>query len=93
MQELENQVVYLKHTTLETIKTKVIVTLYKIHFYFTRREDIVSKIRARIQDKTGQESPPFVLAPGFHTHLPLTNYSGSSSIIKQDTILVEAETK
>ena len=48
MEELENLALYLKHTTIETIKTKVTATLFKSHPLFTRKEDIVVELRAHI---------------------------------------------
>lgn len=65
MEELENLVVYLKQTTLETIKTKVIATLFKSHSFFTSRKNTIVELRAKTLAHTGQESPPFVLTPGY----------------------------
>ena len=93
VQELESLAIYSKQISLETIKTKVITTLFKSHSFFTRREDIVAELRARVLAHTGQESPLFVITPDYQTHLPLIDYNGNRLVIEQDTILVEAETK
>ena len=92
MQNLESMDVYLRHPQLETIKKKVIGTLFKSHSFYTRRDDALAELQERIRSTNGAEGPPFVLTPGFQTHLPPISYEGESPVIKQDTILVEAET-
>ena len=71
----------------------MISTLFKSHSFFTRREDALDELKRRIKTTTGEEGPSFALTPGFQTHLPLITYDGKSPVVKQDTILVEAETK
>ena len=39
MNQLTKMGVYLRHTQLKTIKTKIIGTLYKSHSFYTGRED------------------------------------------------------
>lgn len=85
--------VYLRHSQLETIKTKVIGTLFKSHSFYTRREDAIAELRQRIKVINGTEGPPFILTPGCQTHLPPISYKDNSPVIKQDTILVESETQ
>ena len=91
MNQLTQMGVYLRHTQLKTIKTKIIGTLYKSHSFYTRREDAQLELKKRIQDTSGNDCPPFILTPGLHTHSPPTHYTGESPVIKQDTILVECE--
>jgi hypothetical protein len=93
MDTLNTWSVYLRHTQLDTVKTKTIATLFCSHSFFTRREDTKREIIERIHKATNRECPPFILTPGYQTHLPPTDYYGNSPIIKQDTLLMESETK
>ena len=70
MQHLDTMGVYLRHSQLEIIKRKIIGTLFKSHSFYTRREDALKELKERIKSTTGEEGPPFVLAPGFQLHLP-----------------------
>ena len=89
MQELDQLRVYLHHFQFETIKSRVIGTLYKSHSFFTRREDALQELKNRIKVATGEVVPPFVLARGFQSRLSSLSYTGESPIIKQETIFIE----
>merc|ERR1712032_1219407 len=91
MDILNSYSVFLKHTQLETVKTKVIATLFRSHSFFTRREDTKKELQERILHATNRECPPFFLTPGYQSHIPPDNYTGDSPVIKQDTILLESE--
>ena len=93
MQDLQHLGVFLRHTSLETVKSKVIATLYRSHPFYTRREDALAELKLRIKQATGNEGPPFVLNPGLQTHQPPLTYKGQSPIIRQETLLVETEIK
>ena len=93
MQELQHLGVFLRHTSLETVKSKVIATLYRSHPFYTRQEDALAELKLRIKQATGHEGPPFVLNPGLQTHQPPLTYKGQSPIIRQETILVKTEIK
>ena len=89
MDILNSYSVFLKHTQLETVKTKVIATLFCSHSFFTHREDTKKELQERILQATNRECPPFMLIPGYQSHGPPMDYHGESPIIKQDTILME----
>ena len=93
MPVLSRMGVYIRHTQMKTVKSRVIVTLYMSHSFFTGREEVMKEIWERIFEKTGAESPPFLLTLYYQTHLPPISYTGIGKTIKQDTILVEEETK
>ena len=91
MDILINLSVFLRHTQLETVKTKVIVTLFHSHSFFTQREDAKKELQERILKATNRECPPFFLTPGYQSHNQPMEYTGDSPIIKQDTILMESK--
>ena len=91
MNQITKMGVYLRHTQLKIIKTKVIVTLYRSHSFYTQREDAQLELQKRIKHTSGNDCPPFILTPGLHTHSPPSHYTRENPVIKQDTILVECE--
>ena len=66
--------VFLKHTQLETVKTKVIATLFRSYSFFTRKEDTKKELQERILQATNRECPQFMLIPGYQSHVPPTDY-------------------
>lgn len=59
MQALKAMNVYLRHSQLETIKTKVIGTLFKSHSFYTQREDATEELKQRILATKGESSYPY----------------------------------